>query len=374
MHFTIEKKDFLKALSHGQGVVERRVTIPILAHVLVEAREDGIYLTSTDMDLCLVECMPGTVIQAGSATLPAHTLYDIVRKTSDRNTITVKLNPSNAQVQILSGPSRFNLASLPAEDFPKLSAGTYTHTFKLPTQSLCYLIDQSSFAIASESSRQFLNGIYMHVVHHDSKIGLRSVATDGLRLACIEIPAPENAQTIPGVILGRKTITEIRKLLGDSDAELTVHLSDKRVLFELPTASLGSRLLEGIYPDYQDAIAIHEIQPIVVKTKDFASAIDRVATVVSDLDRIIQLEIQPQSMILSAASHELGSATEELDIDNEPQKSLKVGFNAKYLLEVMQKIAHEETEIFLEDSTEAAAVLRSPMTPDDIFLVMPMRI
>jgi DNA polymerase III subunit beta len=373
MKLTIDRSVFLKALSHGQSVVEKRTTIPILSHVLLHAKENALHLTSTDMDLALIETIPAAVEHSGSITVSAHMLFEVVRKLPENSTIELSLNQENGQLTLKAGRSRFNLSTLPAEDFPQLTQDDLPHDFTLPAATLKRLIDRARFAMSVEDTRYYLNGIYLHSHTQSGRKVLRSVATDAHRLACIQAALPEGVEDIPGVIIGRKTVTEIRKLLDETEGNVTVKLSATRVEFALENATLSSRLIDGAYPDYEQAIPKNNDKPLIVDAKAFAAAVDRVATVAADKLRIVKMSVSNNSMTLSAASHELGSATEEVAVDFPHQTPIEIGFNAKYLLDIAQQIGDEEAQIMLADST-SPALIQSMNDQDALFVLMPMRV
>ena len=216
MKFIIERAALLKSLGHIQSVVERRNTIPILSNVKIEVDNDALHLNATDMDLDIVEQAVAKVTMPGMTTVSAHTLYDIVRKLPEGAQVNIDVDGSG-QITLSAGRSRFTLASLPVDEFPVLSSGDLPHQFTLKATELRGLIDRTRFAISTEETRYYLNGIYLHKAERGGVSLLRAVATDGHRLASVEIPIPEGAEMIPGVILPRKAVTELRKLIDESD-------------------------------------------------------------------------------------------------------------------------------------------------------------
>jgi DNA polymerase-3 subunit beta len=250
MRVTIERSAFLKALNHVQSVVERRNTIPILSNVLVRAMSGAVKLTATDLDVEIIEEAPAEVTQEGAATVPAHMLYDIVRKLPDGAQLELDQGPDRGRVTIVSGRSRFALQALPPEDFPDLAAGEPANRFALPAASLKLLIDKTRFAISTEETRYYLNGIYLHEVADT----LRAVATDGHRLARAQVPLPEGAKGMPGVIVPRKTVLELAKLIEAEEGEIAVALSPAKVRFSFNGLVLTSKLIDGTFPDYERVI------------------------------------------------------------------------------------------------------------------------
>src|SRR5215813_10218612 len=224
MKLTIDRTALLRSLAHVQSVVERRNTILILSNVLVEAKSDRLSLTATDMDLAIVEQTGANVAVPGAATVPAHTMYDIVRKLPDGAEVQIELVGDGAQVALKAGRSRFTLATLPKEDFPATAGGDLPHRFPLSAIDLRGLVDRTKFAISTEETRYYLNGIYVHAFSTGKQKSLRAVATDGHRLARVEMPLPEGAENIPGVIVPRKMVNEIRKLIEEVEGMVEVSL------------------------------------------------------------------------------------------------------------------------------------------------------
>lgn len=373
MKLTIDRAVFLKALSHGQSVVERRTTIPILSHVLLQTTDAGLTLSTTDMDLALQEMIPAEIHEPGAITVSAHMLFDIVRKLPDGLAIDLSLNPENGQLTLKAGRSKFNLSSLPIDQFPQLTQGDLPHAFQLETTTLKRLIDRAKFAMSSEDTRYYLNGIYLHAHGDGTNKILRSVATDAHRLACIEAAIPAGAEDIPGIIVGRKTVTEVRKLLDETEGNVSVRLSPTRIEFVLPNAILSSRLIDGSYPDYEQAIPTGNDKQIILDAKSFAAAVDRVATVATDKLRVIKMHVSNNTITLSAASHELGSAVEEIPVDYAGDDAVEIGFNARYLLDIAQQIGDDEAQIMLADGS-SPALIRGMNDSESLFVLMPMRV
>ena len=218
MRATVERSHLLKSLGHVHRVVERRNTIPILSNVLVKADGGKLMLKATDLDLEVTETVPAEIGQAGATTVPAHILYDIVRKLPDGAEVSLDTG-DGSQLTVKSGRSRFALQVLPEADFPDLTAGDFPTRFRLKASEFRKLIDRTQFAISTEETRYYLNGIYLHVVTVGDKPMLRAVATDGHRLAQAQFDAPDGTKGMAGVIVPRKTVGEIQKLIEDPEAE-----------------------------------------------------------------------------------------------------------------------------------------------------------
>ncbi|MBV9511405.1 MAG: DNA polymerase III subunit beta, partial [Caulobacteraceae bacterium] len=229
MQLTIERQALLKALGHVQSVVERRNTIPILSNVLLSADHEAMAFSATDLDMEIVDETPGRIDGKGQITAPAHTLYEIVRKLPEGAEVELRYTGDDPRLQISAGRSRFNLPVLPAGDFPVMSSEGLSNRITIDTNDLIRLIDKTRFAISTEETRYYLNGLYLHTVVENGATKLRAVATDGHRLALAEMPAPDGAAGAPGVIVPRKTVQEARRLLEDAGENVEVQLSPAKV-------------------------------------------------------------------------------------------------------------------------------------------------
>ena len=370
MKITIERAALLRALNHVQSVVERRNTIPILANVLVEARDGMLSLNATDMDISIVEKTAAEVATPGSITAPAHTLYDIVRKLPDG--AQVELGKEEDRLELRSGRSRFTLQTLPTEDFPVMTGGDMPHTFNLSADALRGIVDRTRFAISNEETRYYLNGIYLHVAEAGNAKVLRAAATDGHRLARYEIEAPEGADAMPGVILPRKAVGEIRKLAEEMEEAIEIGVSDGKIRLEFGPVVLTSKLIDGTFPDYERVIPADNDKPLQVVTGEFAEAVDRVATISTDKARAVKLNLGDDKLILSVTNPESGSATEELSVDFQAEP-LEIGFNARYLIDIMGQLGGEKAQFLLKDAGSPTLV-RDASDESALYVLMPMRI
>jgi DNA polymerase-3 subunit beta len=371
MKLTIERAAMLQALGHVQSVVERRNTIPILSNVLLKGEDGRLALSATDMDIEIVARAPAQSASTGSTTAPAHTLYDIVRKLRDGSQIELDAAGDKGQMILRSGRSTFTLACLPPEDYPLMSTGDLAHNFTVTAAELKRLIDRTRFAISTEETRYYLNGIYLHAARANEVPMLRAVATDGHRLARMEIPLPEGASGMPGVIVPRKTVAEVRKLLdtdGAPDQDVAISLSDTKIRFVIGETVLNSKLIDGTFPDYDRVIPQGNDKILEIESKSFAEAVDRVSTI----SRAVKLTIERGSVNLSATSPENGTASEELEVRYN-SAPIEVGFNAKYLLDIAGQIEGEGARISLADAA-SPAIMQDAADASAIYVLMPMRV
>ncbi|MCW5677566.1 MAG: DNA polymerase III subunit beta [Xanthobacteraceae bacterium] len=368
MKVTIERAQLAKSLAHVHRVVERRNTIPILANVLLRAGKSSVELKATDLDLEIVETAPGEGKTTGSTTVPAHMIYDIVRKLPEGAQVELQSASDGTQLQVRAGRSKFTLQALPETDFPDLAAGEMTHSFNIAAADLKRLIDRTQFAISTEETRYYLNGIYLHAI--DDK--LRAVATDGHRLAQAEIKAPKGAKGMPGVIVPRKTVAEVQRLIDDAGEEVKVELSATKIRFSLGNAVLTSKLIDGTFPDYGRVIPAGNDKTLVVDKSEFMSAVDRVSTVSSERGRAVKLALTDGKLTLSVINPDSGSATEELEVEYGAE-ALDIGFNGRYLLDILQQIEGEKARLKLADPG-SPTLLEDMEAAGALYVLMPMRV
>ena len=367
MKATIERATLLKALGHVQSVVERRNTIPILSNVLIEAKDDGsIRLMATDLDLQVDESVAAQVEQAGATTVPAHTFFDIVRKLPEGSQ--VELAASDGKMQVVAGRSRFNLSTLPRDDFPVIAEGELPTRFELPAATLRQIIDKTRFAISSEETRYYLMGIFLHVA--DDK--LKAAATDGHRLARITLPRPDGAEGMPDIIIPKKCVGELRKLLDEVEGTAEVSLSPTKVRFGLGSAVLTSKLIDGTFPDYNRVIPTGNDKLLKLDPKSFAAGVDRVATIASEKTRAVKMSVDRDKVTLSVTSPESGTATEEIAADY-GSDNIEIGFNARYLMDILAQIEGDSVEVHLADAA-APTLLRENDASPALYVLMPMRV
>ena len=377
MKLTIERAALLKALAHAQSVVERRNTIPILSNVLLEAAPGGLALTATDMDLAIAEQTPADVAMPGATTVSVHTLYDIVRKLPDGAQIEMATGEAeggdSGSLSLRGGRSRFRLPTLPRDDFPMLGDNAeLPHGFTVPAAEMKALIDRTRFAISTEETRYYLNGIYLHATNGTGDGTLRAVATDGHRLARAETALPAGAAGMPGVIVPRKTVGELYKLVQDATDPVAVNLSDTKIRFALDSVVLTSKLIDGTFPDYERVIPAGNDKMMEVDCKEFAAAVDRCATIAAEKSRAVKLSLKKNSLTVSASSPENGTASEELEVDYKGG-AMEIGFNARYLMDICQQVAEGRARFALADAA-SPTIIRDAEDDAALYVLMPMRV
>ena len=373
MKVTLERNHLLKSLSHVHRVVERRNTYPILANVLFKASDDRVELRATDLDIEVTESVPAMVSTQGTTTVPAHTLYEIVRKLADGAEVRLETDGGENMV-LTSGRSRFNLACLSPDSFPDLKSGNFAHEFTMPASALRELIERTQFAISNEETRYYLNGIYFHAVEN-SATGtlLRAVATDGHRMARAEIDAPEGAKGMPGIIVPKKTVGEVQKLLDGADGDVSVEVSDTKIRFTVSSVVLLSKLIEGTFPDYDRVTPKNNDKQMNVDRASFAIAVDRVSTIASDRGgKAVKLQAKDGLLELSVTNPDHGTASEELAVEFYTD-GFEIGFNARYLLDIIGQI-RSESAVFMFNDAGSPTLVKDDGETRALYVLMPMRV
>ena len=372
MKVTLERANLLKSLNHVHRVVERRNTIPILSNVLLRAEGGELIFKATDLDLEVLEVAPAMVETGGATTVPAHMLYDIVRKLPDGSEVTLETNSEQSNLSIEAGRSRFTLQVLPVADFPDITAGEFSHNFSMPAADLKRLIDHTQFAISTEETRYYLNGIYVHTVEVDGSTLLRAVATDGHRLAQAQLTAPSGSAGMPGVIVPRKTVSEVQKLIEDPEADVAVELSETKIRLKIGSVVLTSKLIDGTFPDYEKVIPKGNDKLLRVENVLFAQAVDRVSTVSSERGRAVKLSLESGRLVLSVSNPDSGTATDELAIEYDADP-IEIGFNARYLLDITNQLDQEHALFRLADSG-SPTLIQDDGNDGTLYVLMPMRV
>jgi DNA polymerase-3 subunit beta len=370
MKITLEKNIFLTALNQAGSIVERKHTMPILAHILLQTKDNTLIMSSTDLDISLVETFPVVVDEPGKVALPAHLLNEIVRKLPDQP---VYLNKVNGQVVLDCGASKFNISCLSGDDFPAIGNGdSYPFKFTMKAWELRYLIDKTKFAMSLEETRYNLNGICLHVTESKGQVVLRAAATDSHRLACAQVQVPEGAESMPSIILSRKTVTELSKFLEKHEGDIQVALSGFQVCFKAGDSFMSSRLIDGTFPDYERLIPYDNQKIVLTDKHQFLEAVDRVSLISFDKMRPIKLNIHNNRIDISAPNSEFGSAKESVDATYESDL-LDIGFNGRYLMDLTHMGEEGQIEMRLQDSA-TAALIQDVGDESSLTVLMPMRV
>ena len=375
MEFKINSTDLLKALSHIHGIVEVRHTLPILSNIILEAKDDKLILSSTNLDIYCSDKIRAEVLKSGEVSVSAVTFFEIIKRLPSGSEVLMIMEEGENEIRLTCGRSKFNLSTLKTDDFPIISDSDLSTNFVLSADELIRIIDKTKFAVSNEETRYYLNGIFLHKAERNSIQFLRAVATDGHRLAQYDIPLPQGAEDITGIIIPKKTIYELRKVLDDANGDVSVSLNENKIKFSFNDLKVVSKVIDGTFPDYTKVIPQKNDKNFKTNNSDLKNAIDRVSAVAANEEsksKAIKFCIENNSLSLSVESQSKGSANEMIDVNYSGDK-VDIGFNSKYIIDICNEVDGDEISISLSDSISPAIILDK--TDENLFFVlMPMRI
>ena len=375
MEFKINSTDLLKALSHIHGIVEVRHTLPILSNIILEAKDDKLILSSTNLDIYCSDKIKAEVLQSGEVSVSAVTFFEIIKRLPSGSEVLMIMEEGENEIKLTCGRSKFNLSTLKTDDFPIISDSDLSTNFVLSADELIRVIDKTKFAVSNEETRYYLNGIFLHKAERNSIQFLRAVATDGHRLAQYDIPLPQGAEDITGIIIPKKTIYELRKVLDDANGDISVSLNENKIKFSFNDLKVVSKVIDGTFPDYTKVIPQKNDKNFKTNNSDLKNAIDRVSAVAANEEsksKAIKFCVENNSLSLSVESQTKGSANEMIDVNYSGDK-VDIGFNSKYIIDICNEVDGDEISISLSDSISPAIILDK--TDENLFFVlMPMRI
>ena len=375
MEFKINSTDLLKALSHIHGIVEVRHTLPILSNIILEAKDDKLILSSTNLDIYCSDKIKAEVLQSGEVSVSAVTFFEIIKRLPSGSEVLMIMEEGENEIRLTCGRSKFNLSTLKTDDFPIISDSDLSTNFVLSADELIRIIDKTKFAVSNEETRYYLNGIFLHKAERNSIQFLRAVATDGHRLAQYDIPLPQGAEDITGIIIPKKTIYELRKVLDDANGDISISLNENKIKFSFNDLKVVSKVIDGTFPDYTKVIPQKNDKNFKTNNSDLKNAIDRVSAVAANEEsksKAIKFCIENNSLSLSVESQSKGSANEMIDVNYSGDK-VDIGFNSKYIIDICNEVDGDEISISLSDSISPAIILDK--TDENLFFVlMPMRI
>jgi len=371
MKFKISRSNFFKTLSHLQGIVDKKNSLPILANILIEAKDNHLILSSTDMDISIIEKIGCDVFEDGSTTINSQILYDIVRKIDDNSEIEIISN-NGKLVTLRSEGSRFSLACLPKEDFPIIEKDNSGTNIILNSKILFKLIDKTKFAISNEETRYFLNGLYFNVTNDDNKNIVTLVGTDGHRLAKFSHEINEKIDQVSGVIIPKKTIYELSKLLSELDNDVNISISSNKIVFKVGDIIFISKLIDGSFPDYKRVIPNDNKNILKINRDKLLSAVDRVSTIANEKSPVIKFKLLQNILNLNTINTESSTASEDLSISYEGDE-IEIGFNSKYIMDIVNNLEDNEISINLKDNTSPIIAQENSNT-NLVYVLMPMRV
>ncbi len=371
MKFKISRSIFFKTLSHLQGIVDKKNSLPILANILIEAKDNSLILSSTDMDISIIEKINCSVKENGATTINSQILYDIVRKIDEDNEIEIISN-NGKLLTLRSNGSRFSLACLPKEDYPIIEQDNSGVDIILNSKILFKLIDKTKFAISNEETRYFLNGLYFNITNEANKKIVTLVGTDGHRLAKFSHEIEGEIDQVSGVIIPKKTIYELSKLLSEIDGDVKISISSNKIVFKIEDIIFISKLIDGSFPDYKRVIPTDNTNILKINRDKLLSAVDRVSTIANEKSPVIKFKLLENILNLNTINNESSSASEDLTISYKGEE-IEIGFNSKYIMDIVNNLDDTEISINLKNNT-SPVIAQEKSNNNLVYVLMPMRV
>jgi DNA polymerase-3 subunit beta len=370
MKLTIERDKALAAVGRVQGAVLARNTIPILNDVLLEAREGRLTVVAHNQESEMVCSAEATIETAGSAAVPASLLHDVLKNLPGGAQIALTLD--GQRVTLKAGRSRFQLPTLPVADFPSFGGGGAEHQAEIGCKALARLIDRTLFCVSKEETRYYLRGVHLHTVVREGARRLRAVATDGGRLACVEIDCPEGWEAAPGFTLPSKTVAELRRMIEGSDGTLSFSFSGTLFRAELGATLLASRVIDGNFPDYTRVIPQDAVSRMDADVTELLAGLKRCVLMTGDKMRMVRMALAEGAVTLFSRNGDGGEAEERVEVAFEGEPC-ELRFNAALLMEIIGSMAGERVEIAFGGQADPAKLL-DPKEPGVTYVCMPLRL
>lgn len=371
MKLSISRETLFRALRHMSSVVEKRSSIAILGNVRLAAAKNKLETTATDNDLAVQGVAEAFVDQPGTTTVGALKLFEIISKIPEGVMVGLELTDGGSRLALTAGRARFSLATLGAEAFPDMTKVEGGKSFSLTGAELKKLLDKVQFAASADETRAYLTGVYLHVAEVEGSPVLRTVATDGHRLAKAEIACPEAAEEMPAVILPRKCVTELKKL-ADEAKEIKLVVSEKKIQAEAADITLTSKVIDATYPDYDRVIPKDNNSALTVARKSLLQAVDRVSILSHEKTRSVRFNAIENALALSANNPDQENASEEVKAEY-GGPNLEIGFNARYLSDIGTQVGGDDITFYFKDASSPVMV-KDPQDGSTTFVVMPMRV
>jgi DNA polymerase-3 subunit beta len=371
MKFIVIKPVIYKTLSHLQSIVNKKNTLPILSNILIEADNNSLTLSSTDMDISIKETISCNIIEPGSTTLNAQIIFDIIKKLPDTSEIEFISNDGKI-LTIRSNVSKFSLSCLPKDEFPIIETKSTGKRLLVKSKIFFNLINKTKFAISNEETRYFLNGLYLNLSNKDDSSLLTFVGTDGHRLATSSSEINKFNFEVPGVIIPKKTIFELSKLLPEFSEEIEIDISSNKIIFYIDNLVLISKLIDGNFPDYTRVIPSNNNAILKINRSNLLSAVDRVSTIANEKSPSIKFKLFKNLINLSTINNENSTATEDIEAKYDGVE-IEIGFNAKYIMDMLDNLEDEEINISFNDNS-TPIIAKDNSREDTIYVLMPMRV
>ncbi len=368
MEFSIPQKKLLECLNHFQSVVERRNTIPILSNIRIvtDEQKKHLVITATDLALELSESLQADIKQPGGITIPSALFFDIIRKAPENSNINLKKEEKTDLIYVSFDESKFSIPSLPIDDFPVMDVNELDTTIEIESTALKTLIDHCKFCMGLDESRQYLNGIYLHL----SKNLISTVATDGHRLSKSSL-TQDFSGDFEGIIIPKKTVFEISKILEDFEDKIILNFSKTRLKVVFGEVKIITKLINSSFPDYESVIPTTNDQIMIVDCKSFSESIDRVSTISNEKFRTVKFDVSNNVCVVSSFGTEKSIGTENVKVDyNGP--AFSINFNSRYVLDVLNIIKEGSVKFYFSKNT-APTILESTSIKNTLFLIMQMR-
>jgi len=366
MQLSIAREDLLKPLQQIIGAVERRQTMPALSNLLLRANEQNLSITATDLEVELLATLDMEIEDQGATTIPARKLLDICRSLPDQANVVI--NSSNEKIKVSSGRSRFSLATLPAEDFPTIDDLELDQTIRVKESDFVGLIEKTAFAMAQQDVRYYLNGLLLELEAGQ----IRTVATDGHRLALSQLEHKSDIDGSRQIIVPRKGVQELLRLLSKEDNEISVALGKNHLRVNLANLQFTTKLIDGRFPEYQRVLPDECDNRATIDKLVLKQALTRASILSNEKYKGIRLILDDNTMVIQAHNPEHEEAEDEIEIEYSGDR-LEVGFNVVYLLDVLNALDSDKVEIIIQDANSSALIV-SPESQASRYVVMPMRL
>ncbi len=389
MKFIIEKTNFLKLLSHANNVVERRNTLLILSNILIEADDNRIRITATDMDMEVIEEVEAQIIEAGKTTIPAQPVFEYVGKLDDGAQIEGEVMKDRNVMMLRSGKSSFTQPTMPADDFPIMDNADFTHHFSMNAALLGSIFSRAKTSMSVEETRFYLNGVFLHALEAveegdadqqrlsprfkpPTTSKLRIVATDGHRMVRIETDLPDGASGMPEVIVPRKAVTDLARLLENSEDSVKIGLSNTKMQFEFDGLMIKTKLVDGKFPDYEHVIPLDNNQLLEFNRREVRNVLDRVSIAATERSKTVKMALEHGRATVSSVSNEVGHAEDELIVEFEGTP-LTIGFNSRYMSDILSNLTSDQVQLLLKDESNPF-IITDQADESILFLLMPLRV